>query len=209
MHEFSNPEALLRILLLALPVAVLVTLIMLVVKKKSKKPQRPLTVFDTGESDAPRQQAGASPVANPDRNKDAMLQNLTFPELVSDTQDGLALVKQRLDAALGAGDKVALAPLYLELARAHRDAGQHSDCLTALRSAAGLASQHGPRTAHADARLELAEAAFVSGDLTSACEHWQLAKIALHDDGQREAQVRVEKRMRDNGCPTDWVLTDF
>jgi hypothetical protein len=57
--------------------------------------------------------------------------------------------------------------------------------------------------------MQLAEAAYISGDLTSACEHWHLARGAYLASGQIEEHARVEKRMRDNGCPTDWVLTDF
>ena len=115
----------------------------------------------------------------------------------------------QINDATASSSKTALAPLYLELARLHRAAGNETASLAALRSAAGLSAQHGPRAAHAEARLELAEAAFKSGDLTGACEQWQMARTALHEDGQKDAHARVEKRMRDNGCPTDWVLTDF
>jgi len=57
--------------------------------------------------------------------------------------------------------------------------------------------------------LELAEAAYLAGDLTTACEQWQLARTAYLEDGQMERHASIEKRMRANGCPTDWVLTDF
>ena len=81
--------------------------------------------------------------------------------------------------------------------------------MEALRAAAGCGALHGPRSAHAEARLQLGEAAYATGDLASACEQWQLARTAFLADGQKEQHARVEKRMRDNGCPTDWVLTDF
>ena len=48
-----------------------------------------------------------------------------------------------------------------------------------------------------------------SGDLTTACEHWQIARglyVELKKEGELE---QVEARMHDNGCPTDWVLNDF
>lgn len=215
MLDVNNPDGLVHIMLLALPVAVLVTLLMLLARKKSKKPRKSLTANDGGEGDAPVQKPDAGPIPYPPRNDEAMQIALPSsdvrlkPCLLPSAEAGLVLIQERLYAAQAGNDRTALAPLYLELARAHRAAGQDSDFQKALRSAAGLASQHGPRAAHADARLELAEAAFIAGDLTSACEHWQLAKTALLDDGQREAHARVEKRMRDQGCPTDWVLTDF
>lgn len=102
-----------------------------------------------------------------------------------------------------------LAPLHLALARAHMAAGRDAEALVALRSAAGLAALHGPRPVHAEARIELADAAYRTGDLISACEHWQLARTAYQDEGQADNAIRIEKRMRENGCPTDWVLTDF
>lgn len=121
----------------------------------------------------------------------------------------LADVMQRLDASDTISQPAALAPLYLEMAALHGENGNESARMTALRSAAGLAAQHGPRAVHADARLQLAEVAYLSGDLTSACEHWQIARTTLLDDGQKDASSKIDQRMRDTGCPTDWVLTDF
>lgn len=117
--------------------------------------------------------------------------------------------KSVLNEKLSSAPKTSLAPLYLELARLCRSAGDEAGCLAALRSAAGIGAQHGPRAAHAEARIELAEAAYSSGDLHGACEQWQMARMALHEDGQKEAYARVDKRMLQHGCPTDWVLTDF
>jgi hypothetical protein len=81
--------------------------------------------------------------------------------------------------------------------------------MSALRSAAGYGSLHGPPSAHGAARLALGEAAHLAGDLTSACEQWQMARTAFLEGGDTEQHDRIEKRMRENGCPTDWVLTDF
>jgi hypothetical protein len=36
-----------------------------------------------------------------------------------------------------------------------------------------------------------------------------MARMAFLKDGQSERHASIEKRMRDNGCPTDWVLTGF
>jgi tetratricopeptide (TPR) repeat protein len=116
---------------------------------------------------------------------------------------------KRIEAATADGDNGALAALYLDLARCHGLAGDEASRLSALRSAATYGSQHGPHAAHAEARIELAEIAFRAGDLTSACEQWQMARAALLKDGQTERHASIEKRMRENGCPTDWVLTGF
>jgi hypothetical protein len=121
----------------------------------------------------------------------------------------IAETSKRIEAATAEGDNGALAALYLDLARAHGLAGDEASRLSALRSAATHGSQYGPHAAHAEARIELAESAFRSGDLTSACEQWQIARMALLKDGQSERHASIEKRMRENGCPTDWVLTGF
>jgi hypothetical protein len=116
---------------------------------------------------------------------------------------------KRIEAATADSDNGALAALYLDLARAHGLTGDEASRLSALRSAATYGSQYGPHAAHAEARLELAESAFRAGDLTSACEQWQMARMAFLKDGQSERHASIEKRMRENGCPTDWVLTGF
>lgn len=110
---------------------------------------------------------------------------------------------------LKTADNASLAALYLQIAAAHRELGDEPARMTALRSAAGLGALHGPRADHARARLELAELAFDAGDMIGACEQWQMARTALLEDGQMEEHARIDKRMRDQGCPTDWVLTDF
>jgi hypothetical protein len=121
----------------------------------------------------------------------------------------IAETSKRIEAATADGNNGALATLYLDLARSHGLAGDEASRLSALRSAATHGSQYGPHAAHAEARLELAEIAFRAGDLTSACEQWQMARMALLKDGQTERHASIEKRMRENGCPTDWVLTGF
>lgn len=123
--------------------------------------------------------------------------------------DATAALQAQIDQVMKVQPNNTLAPLFLEMARHHKAAGDEASYLAALRSAAGLGAQHGPRAAHAEARLQLAEAAHRAGDLTGACEQWQMARDALYDDGQKEVHARVEQLMRDNGCPTDWVLNDF
>ncbi len=190
MQEFADREQIVQALLLVLPVAVLATLVMLLVKSAKKKKSKRKAVGDGA--------AAAQLIAMP-----------AEPSPVAAAIDAHAALTVKLRDAEADGDNAVLAPIYLELAHTHRAAGRENEAMRALRSAAGIASKFGPRAAHAEARLELAEMAFNAGDLTSACEHWQMAKTALFDDGQRDAQARIERRMKDQGCPTDWVLTDF
>ena len=123
--------------------------------------------------------------------------------------DVIESVMGRIKSLMAGGDRSGLAPLYLELASTHAQAGNEPARMTALRSAAGYGAQHGPKVAHAEARLALAEVAYAAGDLTSACEQWQLARTAFQEGGDAERYDAIDKRMRANGCPTDWVLTDF
>ena len=118
-------------------------------------------------------------------------------------------IGRRIDAAKTADNKAALADLYLAQARACQKLGDEKARMSALASAAACASLYGPEASHASARMQLAEVAYNSGDLTSACEHWHLARGAFQASGQTEEYARVEKLMRDHGCPTDWVLTEF
>lgn len=128
--------------------------------------------------------------------------------LSSDTTLGRSL-EDRIRAAEANRQTSELAWLYLELSRQHQAENRDKDALEALGSAAGVAAKFGPKSVHAEARLELAEWAHKAGDLITACEHWQIARSALHEDGQAKASAGVDQIMRDNGCPTDWVLTDF
>lgn len=123
--------------------------------------------------------------------------------------DDAGTIARRIDAAKAGNDNVALADLYLAQARAFQKLGDEKARMTALTAAAGYAALHGPEATHAVARMQLADAARNTGDLTSACEHWHLAREAFQASGQTEEHARVEKLMRENGCPTDWVLTEF
>lgn len=78
-----------------------------------------------------------------------------------------------------------------------------------LRAAIMQASRSGDRRGHARARLELGDIAQAEGDLITACEHWQMAR-SLYEEEDRPAEAeQCGSRMLKNGCPTDWVLTDF
>jgi len=187
VSDQATYEALLRGAILAVPVMVFFALLVLL-GRRSRRRRSTVSV----------QSASASLLAEPPREA-------TPREIAAQIDQ----ISKRIDTELARGNNVGLAALYLDLAHGHQKLGDEKARMSALRSAAGYGSLHGPRAFHAAARLELAEAAYLSGDLTSACEQWQLARTAYLEDGQTELSARVDKRMRDNGCPTDWVLTDF
>lgn len=97
----------------------------------------------------------------------------------------------------------------LVLAQNQINSGAPSAAAGALRDVIRLAAANGLHGQHATARLELGELSRLDGDLITACEHWQIAR-GLFYDLKNGTQVKViETRMRDHGCPTDWVLNDF
>ena len=102
-----------------------------------------------------------------------------------------------------------LAALYIE--RAHWDliSGDAMTGAENLRKAIMIASKCDQKEIHAAARLELADLAQAGGDLTTACEHWQLARALFHKLDQKSKIAETDARMQRNGCPTDWVLNDF
>ncbi len=193
--EAPIPETLLSVVILTIPLAVFLLLIFLLLKRRPAKSQR---------AEAPPGQPTASPTDAPQAFRAPFS---TAEKRAPDA--GVGSIKARISDAESREARTELAPLYLELARAEAAAGNETARMAALRSAAGHGALHGPLSTHAEVRLELAEVAYASGDLTSACEHWQIARTAYYEDGNADAHAGVEKRMRDNGCPTDWVLTDF
>ena len=59
------------------------------------------------------------------------------------------------------------------------------------------------------ARKNLGDVAFSGDDLTTACEHWQLARDHYLACGKPDLASEVEDQMTKNQCPTDWVLNGF
>lgn len=128
--------------------------------------------------------------------------------LISESdQEGSLLLT--ISAAKAIDDDAVLSSASVELARlliarsARQDASQH---LHAAVVAARRSNLPGP---HAAARVELAELAYRDGDLTTACEHWQMAKLMFHETERRTDRDRIAEVMRQHRCPTDWVLTNF
>jgi len=87
--------------------------------------------------------------------------------------------------------------------------GETSAAADLLRKSILGATSAGQKDTHAKARLALGDIAHSNGDPATACEHWQIARSLFRELRQSGEHDAVEGRMRRNGCPTDWVLTDF
>jgi len=134
------------------------------------------------------------------------------PEAVAEqpqTDEPLTCLLTRIVDAERTGRHSVLGRLYLSVAMREREAGAPDRAAEALRRAIRFASAHGQTDVHAAARLELGDIAEQGGDLTTACEHWQLARNLFHGLGQSQRVEEADKRMLSRGCPTDWVLNDF
>jgi hypothetical protein len=121
-------------------------------------------------------------------------------------EEGLVLA---LEAARVARDDALLSSHSVQLARLLLVRSERPKAAQLLQTAALVARRAKLPVVHAEARMELAELALLDGDLTSACEHWQMAKLMFHELGRRVDQDRVAEMMRKQRCPTDWVLTNF
>jgi hypothetical protein len=107
------------------------------------------------------------------------------------------------------GDAGELPDRCLSLAQRRIEAGETADAEALLRKSIRGAASADLKETHARARLALGDLAHRSGDLTTACEHWQIARALFHELKKTGDHELVEGRMLRNGCPTDWVLTDF
>lgn len=134
---------------------------------------------------------------------------------VADWIPSLSLEQQEraLETALAAArserDDAALSRNSILLARILLSRSAREEAAALLQSAALSARRAKLPVLHAEARIELAQLAHDDGDMTSACEHWQMAKVMFHEMGQRPDQDRISDLMRQHRCPTDWVLTNF
>jgi hypothetical protein len=119
-----------------------------------------------------------------------------------------AALMAAIEEAQAQGQQDRLPGLYLALASVRIEAGERAEAEDLLRkSIRGAGARH--KETHARARVALGDLAKASGDLTTACEHWQIARALFHELQRVSEHEAVEQRMRANGCPTDWVLTDF
>lgn len=122
--------------------------------------------------------------------------------------DAAALTAALSEAQAG-GQQRRLPGLYLSLARCRLDEGKTAAAEELLRKCILAAVEAGLEEAHARARLALGDIAQAGGDLATACEHWQIARGIFFQLKRERDHHAVEGRMLRNGCPTDWVLTDF
>lgn len=116
---------------------------------------------------------------------------------------------ERVARAEIAGEDQKLPSLYLDLARSHLTRGSIATAADLLRKSIRLATRLAMHDTHALARVELGDIAYSEGDLTTACEHWQIARGIYHKLKSDKEFKAAEARMLGNGCPTDWVLNDF
>jgi tetratricopeptide (TPR) repeat protein len=187
-------------ILLLLPYALLAASILLAVRKRASPAAGELPGAARGRYGAPlspRQPGAAGSKPGPsDRMK-------REGEVAS---GGLASAVERAEAK---GDESELADLHLALAREKLAARRVQEAGDQLRKSIRIASRIGNKKTHAEARLELAEIARADGDLTTACEHWQIARALFSDLSHAKGRDKAETLMREHGCPTDWVLNDF
>lgn len=102
-----------------------------------------------------------------------------------------------------------LPQLYLSLAQWRLEEGAPRTAADLLRKCIRVATSAGLKEPHAKARVALGDIAQDTGDPSTACEHWQIARILFHELNQTRDYEAVDARMQRNKCPTDWVLTDF
>lgn len=125
------------------------------------------------------------------------------PDRRRDIESKLANAEERFDDA-------AVARLSLAMAREIMSgAGSGRDAAAYLRRAIIIAARLDDTPTHAAARLELGDILAAEGDMTTACEHWQIARQIFWDGDDKAKLADVDARMVANGCPTDWVLNDF
>jgi len=228
--NITSLETLLRSLIVSLPLLVLTVLFFLLTSRlrhrsrDTSTPEQPLpapaqpstkaahpsavtALHPAAQSAAEVAEAGTLHAAPPANAPGALDLALEPPP---QTQASIiAAIEAEIARAQEAEATVEIAELFLSLGRAHMADGAEGEALSALRSAAGLAALHKAPKIHAHVRLELAEIAMNNGDPTTACEHWQMARMAFLDAGARIEGDNIDRRMRAQGCPTDWVLTDF
>jgi hypothetical protein len=121
----------------------------------------------------------------------------------------VAALTAALQEAKSDGQHKRVAGLQLSLARWNAANGEGKAAAELLRDCIRSSTVAGMRDTHAKARVELGDIEHAAGDLSSACEHWQIARSLFHELHNTSDHKAVEERMRRNGCPTDWVLTDF
>lgn len=127
---------------------------------------------------------------------------------VAEVESEGQLVQALQDAEAG-GEPLDVSRAALHLARWQLKNGGRPQAEALLLRTVMIATRGKFAAEHAEARIELAELSRVDGDMTTACEHWQMAKQLFHDLDRREDTLRMADHMRLNRCPSDWILTGF
>lgn len=187
-------------IVLLLPFAVLAAAIVLALRKRGVPAagERPGAARGRyGASLKPQQSPAAGPTAE------------QADKMRRERETATGGLSSALERAQAKGDESELADLHLALAREKLAAQRVDEAADQLRKAIRVASRIGKKKTHAEARLELAEIARAEGDLTTACEHWQIARGLFAETKHAKELEKAETLMRQHGCPTDWVLNDF
>lgn len=190
-------------LALLAPVLLLLIVILRTRRPLEPKPEKASTLLraipssDAPPSEAlpPREEASVAVAEERALEVDAGAGAADWPELIRNAE--------------AENNQAALASLYLSFARDEIAAGHSDQAADHLRSSVRAAAKSRFAAIQAEARLELAELARAAGDLTTACEHWQIARALFHDLKQKAELSETERLMQKHGCPTDWVLNDF
>lgn len=214
------------LLLLLVPVLVLALVVLWTLRQTRAKHRTPYQTGSHGSSPLPPPSApqGDAHVTTPAdrRTPDAAPEPQTLitaepaspestPAIVAEpvsvaAPEDFAAAIARLEKG---GDQGELAHLYIRQAGAYAGQGNLDQAGSRLRDAIRVAALNGLATPHALARVELGDLYFSNGDPITACEQWQIARNLFHDLARPKDRDDVDKRMLSNGCPTDWVLTDF
>lgn len=224
MQQGFAIDGTLGLLLLALPIA-LAALAAIWAARQSRTPRSaaapPQRMTTEGTIDMQRalspvpaspapDTAAASPVGpRPSPAKlltEPQLQPVPRAETAANDPDAMAAAIARSEAR---GDNNEIAHLYIKQATAYIAAGRREEAASRLRDAIRVAALNRLAEPHALARLELGDLYLSNGDPTTACEQWQIARNLFHDLSRPADRDDVDKRMLGNGCPSDWVLTDF
>lgn len=121
-----------------------------------------------------------------------------------------AAVEKSLAEAEAAGKTEAIPELKVALGLARfREGANSAQAANDVRGGLIMAMQAGQKLAQARARVALGDLCKAGDDLTTACEHWQIARDLFHKEQKPDERKEAEARIRANGCPTDWVLNEF
>lgn len=178
----------------------------------------PLSIIDTiepptppqaVEGDAPSRPIGLFPALSDSALHVGALAANTEPAPAAIEPDAAKPVRRRPKTAWELAAENETPEGLLEKAHTLLASGDHEAAMVQLRACARLASKMDLHAIEAVARLELGDIAGSHGDMTTACEHWQIAR-SLYSKMQKLADAAAAaQRMEKAGCPTDWVLTGF